>query len=160
VFALVNGFVSIGLMAALALVTREPLVFPSLGPTAFLLFRTPRAASASPRNTILGHLIGVVAGYVALLAFGLTDAGPAFADGVSVARVGAVGLSLGLTAGFMVWLRSSHAPAGATTLIVSLGILSRLDQLAILMLGVLILVAQEHAIDHLRRHRLGDVVVR
>ncbi len=125
--ALVDGFVSIGLMAALALVTRQPFFFPSLGPTAFMLFLTPKAASASARNTIVGHLIGVVAGYVALLAFGLSDDGPAFAEGVSLARVGAAGLSLGLTAGFMVWLRAPHPPAGATTMIVSLGILTRLD---------------------------------
>ena len=148
-FALINGCISIGLMSAAAWATRQPLVFPSLGPTAFLLFYTPHAASASPRSTVIGHLIGVLAGYLALVLFGLVSAGPATSAGVSAARVGAAALSLGLTAGFMVWLRVPHPPAGATTLIVSLGILHTPEQLAVLMLGVLLLVAQGIAINRL-----------
>ena len=148
-FALLNGFLSIALMAAAALVTGQPFIFPSLGPTAFLLFYTPHQASASPRNTILGHLVGALAGYAALVIFGLTEAGPAVSAGVSAPRVLAAALSLGLTAGVMVWLRVPHPPAGATTLIVSLGILTRPDQLAVLMLAVLLLVGQGIVINRL-----------
>ncbi len=148
-FALLNGFISIALMSALALVTRQPFVFPSLGPTAFLLFYTPHAAAASPRNTFAGHLIGAACGYLALALFGLLDAGPALATGVSSARVGAAGLSLGLTAALMVWLKVPHPPAGATTLIVSLGILAKPEQLAVLMLGVVLLLVQGFAINRL-----------
>src|SRR5262249_40914650 len=71
-FSFINGCISIGLMAALALVTGAPYIFPSLGPTAFLFFYTPRAPSASPRNTLVGHTIGVLAGYASLLITGLT----------------------------------------------------------------------------------------
>jgi CBS domain-containing membrane protein len=52
-------------MSALALVTHWPFIFPSLGTTAFLFFYTPTAPSASPRNTLVGHTIGVLAGYYA-----------------------------------------------------------------------------------------------
>ncbi|HXF71052.1 MAG TPA: HPP family protein [Actinomycetota bacterium] len=148
-FALVNGFLSIGVMALAALVTRQPFVFPSLGPTAFLLFYTPLAPTASPRNTLAGHLIGAAAGYLSLWAFGLRDAGPALAVGISASRVGAAALSLGLTAGLMAWLRVPHPPAGATTLIVSLGLLTQLNQLGVLLLGVLLLVVQGFAINRL-----------
>ena len=148
-FAFINGLVSIGIMSAAAALTGQPLIFPSLGPTAFLLFFTPRAPTASPRNTIIGHLIGVVAGYVSLVIFGLTDHGPAFAEGVTWARVGAAALSLALTSGFMVWLLSPHPPAGATTLIVSLGIMSQPSQLAFLMLAVGLLVLQGLVINRL-----------
>jgi CBS-domain-containing membrane protein len=134
--------VSIGIMSAAAALTGQPLIFPSLGPTAFLLFYTPRAPTASPRNTIIGHLIGVLAGYVSLVVFGLTDHGPAFAEGVTWARVGAAALSLALTSGFMVWLLAPHPPAGATTLIISLGIMPRPSQHAFLMLAVALLVLQ------------------
>jgi len=146
-FAFVNGLISIGIMSAAAVLTGQPLIFPSLGPTAFLLFYTPRAPAASPRNTILGHLIGVVAGYVSLVIFGLTDHGPAFAEGVTWARVGAAALSLALTSGFMVWLAAPHPPAGATTLIISLGIMPRPSQHAFLMLAVALLVLQGLAIN-------------
>jgi CBS-domain-containing membrane protein len=142
IFAFINGLVSIGIMSAAAALTGQPLIFPSLGPTAFLLFYTPRAPTASPRNTIIGHLIGVVAGYVSLVVFGLTDHGPAFAEGVTWARVGAAALSLALTSGFMVWLLAPHPPAGATTLIISLGIMPRPSQHAFLMLAVALLVLQ------------------
>lgn len=148
-FAFVNGLISIAVMSAAAVITSQPLIFPSLGPTAFLLFFTPRAPVASPRNTIIGHLIGVLAGYLSLVIFGLTEQGPAFAEGVTWARVGAAGLSLGLTAGFMAWLLAPHPPAGATTLIVSLGIMPRPSQQAFLMLAVVALVLQGIVINRL-----------
>ena len=61
-FMFLNGFATIALLAAVAMISRTPFVFPSLGPTAFLFFFTPRAPAASPRNTIYGHAIGIVFG--------------------------------------------------------------------------------------------------
>ena len=148
-FALVNGIISIAVMSTAALVTGAPFIFPSLGPTAFLHFYTPTAPAASPRNTIIGHAIGAGAGYLALVIFGLTDAGPALVEGVAWDRVGAAALSLGLTSGLMVWLHAPHPPAGATTLIVSLGILPDPVDLAVLMLAVVALVGQAYVINHL-----------
>ena len=148
-FALVNGIISIAVMSTAALVTGAPFIFPSLGPTAFLHFYTPTAPAASPRNTIIGHAIGAGAGYLALVIFGLTDAGPALVEGVAWDRVGAAALSLGLTSGLMVWLRAPHPPAGATTLIASLGILPDPVDLAVLMLAVVALVGQAYVINHL-----------
>ena len=124
-------------------------MFPSLGPTAFLLFYTPLLAASSPRNTLGGHAIGAAAGYLSLVVFGLTDAAPALATSVTGARVGAAALSLGLTSGAMVWARVPHPPAGATTLIVSLGILREPEQLAVLMLAVVLLVVQGFVINRL-----------
>ena len=148
-FAFVNGLIAIGAMAGVALVTGEPFVFPSLGPTAFLLFYTPMLPASCPRNALGGHLIGAAAGYLALVAFGLTSDAPALAAGVTGARVGAAALSLGLTSGAMVWARVPHPPAGATTLIVSLGILREPEQLAVLMVAVFLLVVQGFVINRL-----------
>jgi CBS-domain-containing membrane protein len=148
-FAGINGVISIGLMALAAWVTDAPFVFPSLGPTAFLLFYTPLAVTACPRNTLCGHAIGAGAGYLALVVFGLQDAGPALSTGVSGSRVGAAAMSLGLTAAVMVWARVPHPPAGATTLIVSLGILREPWQLGVLMLAVMLLTLQGFAINRL-----------
>jgi CBS domain-containing membrane protein len=148
-FAFVNGVIAIGLMALAALVTGQAFVFPSLGPTAFLLFYTPLLPAACPRNTLCGHGIGAAAGYVALVVFGLTHDAPALATSVTGARVGAAALSLGLTSGAMVWARVPHPPAGATTLIVSLGILREPDELLVLMLAVALLVVQGFVINRL-----------
>src|SRR5436305_9045354 len=149
VFSFVNGCISIGIMAALAVVTHSPFIFPSLGPTAFLFFYTPTAPSASPRNTVIGHAIGVTAGYFSLVVTGLTMAGPALAVGVTWPRVIAPALSFGLTSGLMVLLKSPHPPAGATTLIDRLGILTRPWQLLLLMAAVVLLTLQAIAINRL-----------
>jgi CBS domain-containing membrane protein len=148
-FSFINGCISIGLMSALALITRSPFIFPSLGPTAFLFFYTPRAPSASPRNTLVGHTIGVLAGYLSLVVTGLMAAGPALAVGVTWPRVIAAALSLGLTSGLMVLFKSPHPPAGATTLIISLGILTKPWQLLLLLVAVVLLTLQALAINRL-----------
>ena len=148
-FSFINGCISIALMAFLALITQSPFIFPSLGPTAFLFFYTPTSPSASPRNTICGHAIGVIAGYLSLVLTGLTTAGPAIAVGVSGPRVLAAALSLGLTAGLMVLFKVPHPPAGATTLIISLGIMTQPRQLFILMIAVILLTLQALAINRL-----------
>lgn len=148
-FSFINGCVSIGLMSILAVLTGSPFVFPSLGPTAFLFFYTPTAPSASPRNTLIGHAVGASAGYLSLVITGLTMAGPALSVGVTWPRVIAAALSLGLTAGVMVFLRAPHPPAGATTLIVSLGLLTRPWQLVLLMGAVVLLTLQALIINRL-----------
>lgn len=149
VYTVVNGAVTIGLLAALAHLAQSPFVFPSLGPTAILLFHSPLAAP--PRKVLLGHAIGAASGYGSLALFGLVDAGPALAD-VTIARTGAVALSLALTSGLMIGLRAEHPPAGATTLIVSLGLLAHPWQLAVLMAAVALLTLQAAVI-----HRLAGV---
>ncbi len=148
-FSFLNGCLSIGVMSALALLTHSPFIFPSLGPTAFLFFYTPTAPTASPRNTILGHGIGVLAGYTSLLLTGLAMTGSALTVGVTWPRVLAAALSLGLTSGLMVLLRAPHPPAGATTLIIALGLLTKPSQLLLLMVAVVLLTAQAFVINRL-----------
>lgn len=147
-YVFVNSGLAIGVMAALALATNQPFAFPSLGPTAFLLFYQPLAPNAAPRSCFFGHLIGVLAGYLSLVVFGLTDVPPDL-EAFTAARVGALALSLALTLSLMAWLDIPHAPAGATTLIVSIGILRTPEQLAILMLAVVLLTAQGYVINRL-----------
>src|SRR5690606_40021554 len=101
------------------------------------------------RNTLGGHLIGALAGYLSLVIFGLLDDGPALATGVTGPRVAAAALSLGLTSGVMVWAWLPHPPAGATTLIISLGILTEPWQLGVLMLAVALLALQGLGINRL-----------
>src|SRR5579872_6799670 len=149
VYVCINGVITIGLLALLALLTGSPFVFPSLGPTAYLFFFSPMAEASSPRNTILGHAIGLICGYGA---FALTVASsPPFGmhPGVHGARVLAAALSLSATGALMALFRVSHPPAGATTLIVSLGIISQPKELIIIEVAVILLTAQALAINRL-----------
>lgn len=91
----------------------------------------------------------MVAGWSSLALFGLRDIGPAISIGVSEPRIAAAALSLGLTSGLMVFLKAPHPPAGATTLIISLGILRSTGQMAVLMAAVVLLTLQAIAINRL-----------
>lgn len=148
-FMFVNGFITIAILAALGMVTRTPFIFPSLGPTAFLFFFTPTLPTASPRHTLIGHAIGIACGYGALLATGLEHAGPAMSVGVDLQRVLAAALSLAATGALMILFRAAHPPAGATTLIVSLGIVTRPSYLAVIEIAVALLTLQAIAINRL-----------
>jgi hypothetical protein len=67
----VLGFIAIAVNGLAAHFLKYPLLFPSLAPTIFHVFRSPLAEDASPRNTITGHFAGLIAGFLSLAAFGL-----------------------------------------------------------------------------------------
>jgi CBS domain-containing membrane protein len=148
-YVLVNGFLTIALLAMLAVVTDSPFVFPSLGPTGYLLFIAPLAENSSPRNTIMGHAIGLICGYAAFVVTGAANLPFGVHAGVYWPRILAAALSLSATGAFMVLLRAGHPPAGATTLIVSLGIISKPKELVIIEVAVFLLVAQAFAINRM-----------
>lgn len=148
-FAFVNGAIAIGIMTVAAAITGQPFIFPSLGPTVFLLYADPLSAPASPRNTILGQAIGVGVGYAALVTLGLTNARVELGGEITGRRIAAAALALGLTSGLMVWTRLVHPPAAATSLMVALGLLHRGSDFAVLMLAVLLVVAQAIVVNRL-----------
>jgi CBS domain-containing membrane protein len=148
-YVFVNGFITIGVLALLALMSHNPFVFPSLGPTAYLLFFSPLGKTSSPRNTILGHAIGLICGYAAFVVTGAGALPFGVHPGIFWPRILAAALSLSATGAFMVLLDVSHPPAGATTLIVSLGIISMPSELVIIEVAVFLLVAQALVINRL-----------
>lgn len=121
----VLGFAMLLAVGGLALVIGEPLVFPSLGPTVFIQMQRPQPASASAWNTVVGHAIGIVAAMLALAATGAMETPPPITSGLlSWQRELASALAVGLTIAGQVPLRASHAPAAATTLLITLGAIS------------------------------------
>ena len=148
-FAIVNSFIALALLAALAMVSGTPLVFPSLGPTAFILFFDPLTPAAAPRNALCGHALGILCGYGALVLMGLQHAPSAMAEGVHAPRVLAAALSQAGTAGAMILLRGAPAPAAATTLIVSLGIITAPWHLFTIEVAVALLILQALLVNRL-----------
>jgi CBS domain-containing membrane protein len=149
VYTFTGGLVTIGVSGALAWLAQEPLLFPSLGATAFLLFETPMAEVASPRNTVVGHVTGAAVAVVWLLVFGLHGDVDALTAGVDPARAAAVALSVACTGGLLRLLRAAHPPAGATTVIVSAGLLQSPRELLALMAGVAVVAATAHVLNRL-----------
>jgi CBS domain-containing membrane protein len=149
IYVFINGFVTIGLLALLAFITGNPFVFPSLGPTAYLLFFSPLTDGSSPRNTILGHAIGLVCGYLAFVFTGAGTVPFGIHPGIFWPRILAAALSLSATGAVMVLSCVKYPPAGATTLIVSLGIIAKPRELVIIEIAVLLLAAQALLINRL-----------
>ncbi len=137
----------IAVSGSAAYALKQPLLFPSLGPTALLFFERPMTSGSNPRNTLIGHLVAVLAGALCLYVFGLYDDASILQEGVTLARVGAAALSLALAGAVLLLLRASHPPPGATVLIVSLGLLKTPTQLAMIMAGVAILIVAGRVIN-------------
>jgi CBS domain-containing membrane protein len=136
------AMMAIGLAAA---VTARPFIFPSLGPTAIMQFANPLDENSSPRHVLIGHFVGAVSGYAALAMTGLL--GVPLTEHVGAHRVVAAAIALALTAGILLLLRAEHPPAGATTLIVALGILPRLEDFLFLMAAVFALTVIAFAVN-------------
>ncbi|MDQ3638978.1 MAG: HPP family protein, partial [Actinomycetota bacterium] len=74
-----------------------------------------------------------------LALFGLLDNPSILVEDATPARIGAGALSVAVTGAVLLLLNASHPPAGATTLIVSLGFLQTPPEMAALMVGVVVL---------------------
>jgi CBS-domain-containing membrane protein len=107
------------LAAALAWLTHRPLLFASLGPTAFELIETPRRASARPWNVLGGHAVAVAAGFACVALTG------AWGPGMGGRRVLAVTLAAALTVWATLLLRVRQPAALSTALLVATGTMDR-----------------------------------
>lgn len=98
---------AIALVAGLGELTGELLFSASLGASAAIVFAVPEAPFAQPRSILGGQGVSALAGLVAV----------ALVGGVTWL---ALALSVGLAVGAMLALRTFHAPAASTALIVVL----------------------------------------
>src|SRR5919202_3472596 len=98
-YTFTGGLLTIALSGALAWALDEPLVFPSLGATAFLFFETPMAEVASPRNTLIGHYVGAAVATLWLFGFGLQDNPNVLVEGFSAGPAPSVPLSVASSGG-------------------------------------------------------------
>jgi CBS-domain-containing membrane protein len=73
----------------------------------------------------------------------------AYVQGVTPARIGAVAVSVALTGGVLRLLRAAHPPAGATTIIVSSGLLAENRQIVAVAVGVAAITVAGWALNRL-----------
>lgn len=131
--------VTVAVLGIVGLATHQPWLFPSLGPTVLLFFESPKQRASRPGNTLAGHGIGLVIGIACFYAFGVDALGSAPTGGLQLAHVLAAVVSIAVTSLLLALIRRPHPPAGATTLILSLGILSTPAEFAV-MAGAVVLV--------------------
>ena len=149
-YVVITGTAMVFLLGLLATVAQKPLVVPPIGPTIFIVFAFPLAQEAQPRNVICGHGIGILAGVIALAAFGLLETQPDIGD-LGTERLLAVTLAMALVLAALTLLRVLHVPAVATALLVSLGLLRKPEDWLALMVAVLIIVVVALALARARR---------
>ena len=99
VYTFIGSLLTIGISGLVAWGLDEPFLFPSLGATAFLMFETPLAEVSSPRNSVIGHMVGAAVAFFWLWVFGLIDMPSAIQEGFTEERAAAIALSLGFTGG-------------------------------------------------------------
>src|SRR3954447_7048510 len=150
---------SIAFVGAIGVARKEPWVFPSLGPTVMLFFESPRQPTASAKNAIVGHFGAIAVGAACLYGFALDTHPPATVEGLTGRRVIAAALSVAGTALVLRLLHSPHPPAGATTLIISLGVIKTPTHMVTMAVAVVVITVFAVAVNNLLgvRHPLVPV---
>jgi hypothetical protein len=138
------------IVALTALWAGQPWLFPSLGPTAYLLAKYPELPSSRIYNCLVGHLVGLASGFAAVAIFNAWQVPTVPLHDVTAARVWAAALAIALTVLINSLLRSGHPPAAATTLLVALGTFKTARDAALVIIGVLILVIVGEGIKRLK----------
>lgn len=143
------------LIAALAgWLCRQPLIFASLGPTAYELIETPHRRSARPYSIFAGHLAAIGAGYLAIVVTRAWSVPPISASGVPLDRVWAVVLASALTVFATLLLHASQPAAISTTLLIASGIMQQPRDAALILGAVVLMVLFGEPLRRLRLKHL------
>lgn len=140
------------------LATGLPLLFPSLAPTAALQATQPQDRSARFYNTVVGHLIGIVAAVLCVLLFHASaEPGLFAAHQVFPRRMFASALAVLLTQLGQLQLKALHPPAAATVLLITLGgFKTNPHDLGIVLAGIVIIAVAGELIRQLRLLQPGQ----
>jgi len=147
-----HSVVSMVVLGIAARITSWSLIFPSLGPTIFLLFYAPSSSMAAPRNAVLSHLSGALAGWICFNVLLLIFPDAALAAQTAPCRIITAAVALGLCGIFMSLTGIVHPPAASTTLIAGLGLMDGFISIVMLSLAVIFLCIQAWVM-----HRLAGI---
>jgi hypothetical protein len=130
-------------LAAIGWVAQQPLIFASLGPTAYELVKQPQLKSARSYNIVLGHFIGLGAGFFAIYVLNAWAAPNVLSAGVvSTQRLWATTIAATLTT-FLTLILKASQPAAFQA------------QEAGILLALRWLLAQEESENQWRRKRIA-----
>lgn len=138
--------------------SHQPLIFASLGPTAYELIETPKRSSARPYNIIVGHLIAVLVGFAAIFLTRSWSVPSVSVHGVPLPRVWAAVVAALLTAFFTLLLRAAQPAALSTTLLVSLGLMQTAQDGLMIIAGVVLITLIGDPIRKMRLHSSDEPV--
>lgn len=126
--------------AVIAWLTHRPVIFASLGPTAYELVETPERKSARPYNVMVGHLVAVLTGFLALWATNAWSSPGISQDTIGWRRIAAVVLASAGTVVVTLLMKATQPAALSTTLLISLGLMQKWQDGIVIMGGVLLML--------------------
>ena len=143
-FAILAGALSLGTITIAAVLTDLPLLFPPLAPSAYILFTTPMAVQASPRNVIGAHTLAVLAGLCALQLMQLLQPNAELLNPAVMnwPRVATIALAMALVTALMAMWDCVHPPAAASAMLGAMGYLVEPAQAAGLVAAAILLVLE------------------
>ena len=145
----VNGGMVILTLGVFAWLTNLPLLFPALGPSAFILFSSPLSPAAAPRSVVLAHLTCLICGYIVwlLMSFAVGEPVSMEAGGWPVFTSASLALVLGCV--LMIRLSYSHPPACASALVLAMGGAPHVSDVLLMSLAIVWLTAQAVGMNRL-----------
>ena len=145
-------------IAAAGWATKQPLIFASLGPTAYELVQKPKDKSSKAYNIIVGHLVGLGAGFLAVyLLNAWQEPNVPLTGVVSALRVWAVVIAAVLTTLLTLLLRAAQPAATATALLVALGSMQTKRDAVVMIIAVLLITAIGEPVRRVRMKLMQEV---
>lgn len=142
----INVFLHFLVLSAITVLSGRPFLFPSLGPSAYLMATGEQPRAEGAYHVIGGHTVAVVAGLIAYGLFGRDTSTyvvfqhPGIEFSTELLYLSASGITaMVLTTVVMLLTNTNHAAACATTLIVALGLMGGIADGAVIVLAVAIL---------------------
>jgi hypothetical protein len=144
-------------MAAAGWATKQPLIFASLGPTAYELVEKPKDRSSRAYNIIVGHLVGLGAGLLALyLLNAWQEPNVALTGVVSARRVWAAVIAAALTTLGTLLLRAAQPASIATSLLVAVGSMQSAHDAVVIVIAVLMIAAIGEPLRRVRMKLMAE----
>ncbi|MCK4872519.1 MAG: HPP family protein [Phycisphaerales bacterium] len=121
IIAALNGAAALFVISLAAWMSGMPLLFPALGPSAFIMFTRPFSPAAAPRSVILSHTTALGCGWCALFLTSQATGATITMMQPNLALCASANLGFAATCSLLVAQRCSHPPACATALIAATG---------------------------------------
>ena len=147
--AAINGGLAILIISLFAWLTDLPLLFPVLGPSAFILFSKPFSADAAPRSVVGGHFIAMATALGAWTLVSTLYGRPVSMEDAQWPTFLSAALALAVTCMLLVRLSCPHAPACASALLIALGAVTEWRELLALAVAVVVLTVQAICINRI-----------
>jgi hypothetical protein len=142
-------------VAAIGWATHQPLVYASLGPTAYEQVARPNDRSSRLFNVVVGHLIGLASGFIAAFVCGTFDAPKVASAGfVPGVRVWAIALAVALTAAGTLLAKARQPAATATAMLVALGSMQTARDAGAIVAGIALIAVLGEPVRRIRARQM------